>query len=184
MVNFEDNWWQFFVPECFFDTVLVKKLLQTKKRLMHRKGCSNVANDLNSDRLKNLFAVAIIDNDKKELDYLKGCELKYDSNKLRLLKHRTENHFLIQLNPPLEKWIIEVLEENNLRIEDFGYPRDYKKLKQKIKSDIDNENDLKLNNLVGAIIKTDCEAIKKLKYFLFYLKEKNYQADIKELING
>ncbi len=184
MVNFENSWYQYFVPECFFDTVLLLKLMKTNKRLMHRKGCSNVVNDFKSERLKNLFAVAIIDNDKKELDYLKDCEIKYDANKLRLLKHKTEKHFLIQLNPPLEKWIIEVLEENNLEIESFGYPRDYRKLKKKIKNDIDNENDLKLNKLVEAIIKTDCEAIKKLKFFLQYLKDKNYEADIKDLINA
>ncbi len=184
MGNFESSWWQHFVPECFFDTVLLKKLLQTNNRLMHRKGCNNVANDLKSDRLKNLFAVAIIDKDKKELDYLKECEIKYDANKLLLLKHKTEKHYIIQLNPPLENWVVEILDENNLAIENFGYPRSFKKLKKEIKSDIDNENDVKLNALVNAIVKTDCETIKKMRSFLHHLKDKNYEADINTLING
>ncbi len=183
MVNFEDNWWMYFVPECFFDTLLLKRLLQTNKRLVHRKGSNNVVNDLDK-RLKNSFAVALIDKDKRELNYLRECDVHYEGNKLVLLKHKSRKHFIIQLNPPLENWIIDVLEENGLLIEDFGYSKDYKKLKKQIKSDIDNESDERLNKLVNAIIKTDCGSIKKIKSFLHYLKEKNYEADINELKNA
>lgn len=82
MDKFEENWHLHFVPECFFDTVLIKKLFQTNKRLVHRKGCNNVVNDLDSERLKELFAVAIIDKDKRELDYLKNCTVLYNENKI------------------------------------------------------------------------------------------------------
>ena len=184
MMKFEDSWWLYFVPECYFDTVLLKKLLQTNKRLMPRKGCNNVMRDLESERLKSLFAVAIIDKDKTELNYLKECKIIHDADKLILWKHENRNHFIIQLNPPLEKWIIEVLDEYNLKIEDFGYSRSYNKLKRQIKSDIDHEGDEKLNKLLNAIIKTDCPAIKKIKSFLLYLKEKNYKVDINELKNA
>ena len=80
--------------------------------------------------------------------------------------------------------MIEILNENELLVEDFGYSRDFKKLKRQIKDDIDNEVDEKLNRLVNAIIKTDCATIKKIKSFLLYLKEKNYSVDINELINA
>lgn len=184
MNKFEESWWLYFVPECYFDTVLLKKLLQTDKRLMHRKGCNNVVRDLDSDRLENLFAVALIDKDTRELDYLKKCDVAYSANKLILWKHKTRKQYIIQLNPPLEKWVIEILDENGLRIEDFGYSRDYKRLKKQIKDDIDNEVDDKLNRLVKAIIKTECATIKKIRSILHYLKEKNYQADINALKNG
>lgn len=184
MDKFEESWWAYFVPECYFDTVLLKRLLQTNKRLMHRKGCNNVVRDLDSKRLQHLFAVALIDKDKKELDYLKSCTAIYDSNKIILWKHQTRQQYVIQLNPPIEKWIIEVLDENGLRIEEFGYSRDYKKLKKQIKDDINNEGDDKLNKLVSAIIKTDCATIKKMKSILQYLKENNSQADINELRNA
>lgn len=181
MIDFEKNWWLYFVPECYFDTILLKKLLQTNKRLIHRKGCNNVVNDLNSKRLADSFAVAIIDKDKTELNYLKECKILYDADKLILWKQENRNHFIIQLNPPLEKWVIEILDENKLEIEDFGYSRNYKELKQQIKNDIDKEGDEKLNKLINAIIKTDCAAIKKIKSVLIYLKEKNYDVDINEL---
>lgn len=183
-MKFENNWWLYFIPECYFDTVLLKKLLQSNKRLMHRKGCNNVIRDLESERLRDLFAVAIIDKDKAELNYLKECIVLYNAEKLILWKHETKNHFIIQLNPPLEKWVIEILNENNLKIEDFGYSASYKKLKRQIKGDIDNENDEKLNKLLNAIIKTDCLTIKKIKSFLIYLKEKNYEVDLNELCNA
>lgn len=184
MDNFEENWCKYFVPECYFDTVLLKKLLQTNKRLMHRKGCNNVVKDLDSDRLINSFAVAIIDKDSRELDYLKRCDVIYQANKIILWKHNERKQFVIQLNPPLEKWIVEILDENGLQIEGFGYPREYKKLKKRIKNDIDGEDDDKLNKLVNAIIKTDCITIQKIRSILQHLRRKNYQADINELING
>ncbi len=131
-----------------------------------------------------MFAVAIIDKDKSELSYLKECESLYDADRLILWKHKKQNHFIIQLNPPLEKWIIEILDESNLKIEDFGYSGNYKKLKREIKEDIDNEGDEKLSKLLNAIIKTDYKTVKKLKSFLLYLKEKNYSVDINDLINA
>ena len=74
---------------------------------------------------------------------------------------------------PLEKWVIEILDENKLVIEDFGYSRNYKELKRQIKNDIDNEGDEKLNKLINAIIKTDCATIKKgeISFALFERKK-------------
>lgn len=184
MNNFENKWWLYFVPECYFDTVLLRKILYAdKKRLVHRKGCNNVVNDLNSERLKNSFAVGIIDKDKTELDYLKDCTVLYNADKLILWKHNDRLQFVIQFNPPLENWIIEILDENGLAIEDFGYSRDFKRLKKQIKADIDSEGDEKLNSLISAILKIDCASIRKIKSVLTYLKDKNYQADTNELIN-
>jgi hypothetical protein len=110
-MKFENNWWLYFKPECYFDTVLLKILLQTNKRLMHRKGCNNVIRDLQSDRAKDLFAIALIDKDKTELNYLKECKVLYDAEKIILWKHERRSHFIIQLNPPLERWVIEILNE-------------------------------------------------------------------------
>ena len=65
-------------------------------------------------------------------------------------KHKERLQFVIQLNPPLENWIIAIVNENGLRIEDFGYSQDFKKLKKQIKKDLDNDNDDKLNRLVNS----------------------------------
>ena len=62
---------------------------------MHRKGCNNVANDLDSERLKDLFAVGIIDKDKRELAYLKSCRVLYNADKILLWKHKERLQFVI-----------------------------------------------------------------------------------------
>lgn len=178
-----ERWALDFVPECFFDTVILKKLLGTKKNVRHLKGCDNVVNALKRPELINNFAVAMIDKDKKEIDYLKECDLIIEEDKFLIWKHRTRLHFIIQITPPIEKWITEILNENGLKIEDFGYPSDYKKLKKSIKYDIDRESDEKLNKLVDAILDTNCNTIVKLKAIVQYLKEKSYQVDINELKN-
>jgi hypothetical protein len=90
------------------------------------KGCNNVVNELKSKRLKDDFAAAIIDKDKRQLEYLDECTILYDANRLLLYKHKSKLHFIIRLNLPLEKWIIDVLKEDGLRIEDFEYSGNYK----------------------------------------------------------
>ncbi len=184
MDSFNEVWHMHFIPECYFDTILIKKLLQTNRRLVHRKGCNNVVNDLESRRLNGEFAVGIIDKEKRELAYLKRCNVLYNADKIVVLKHRERSQYILQLNPPIEQWLLLILEENGLKIENYGYSNNVKKLKQQIKDDIDDEKDDKLNKLVSAIINTDCTTIRKIKSLLLYLKEKNYQTDINELING
>ena len=185
-----ENWHTCFVPECFFDTVLFKKILQTDKRLKHTKGCFNVVNRFREvkgkkgDLFDSPFGLGMVDKDKKELDFLKNeCnEKKVIRLKMLLVwKHKTKNHYIIQLEPPLEKWIVQIMDEYNLKIEDFGYSRIYKKLKDEIKNDIDNEKDSNLNKLVNTFVNLNHPVIKNLKTILLYFKDKTINADIEEL---
>ena len=183
-----ENWHSHFVPECFFDTVLFKKIFETDKRLKHRKGCNNVVNSfriVNGKKgdLYESFGVGMVDKDKIELDFLKECEPIIESENLILWKHKERPHFIIQLCPPIENWVIEILKADNRSIEEFGYSKEFKKLKEEIKNDIDDEKDERLNNLVNAILSSKSDTIKKLKAILLYLKEKTYKADINELKN-
>jgi hypothetical protein len=183
-----ENWHSHFVPECYFDTVLFKKILKTNKRLKHRKGCNNVVNSFRIVRgkkgdLYDSFGVGMVDKDKKELDYLNECEAIIESDNLILWKHKEKQHFVIQLCPPIEKWIVEILDADNKSVDEFGYSKDFKKLKHEIKEDIDDEGDERLNNLLNAIISSKSETIKKLEAILLYLRDKTYQADINELKN-
>jgi hypothetical protein len=45
----------------------------------------------------------MIDRDKKELNYLNECQVVVIYDNLILWKHKEKQHFIIQLNPPLEK---------------------------------------------------------------------------------
>jgi hypothetical protein len=181
-----ENWHSCFVPECFFDTVLFKRILQTNKRLKHTKGCRNVINRFRIVKgkkgdLYDGFGVGMVDRDKIELDYLKECEQVFAHTNLILWKYPGKPHFIIQLNPPLEKWVLQILNESSIEIEDFGYSSDSKKLKKQIKDDIDNEGNQKLNIIIGEIVNSNHPVVEKLKTILLYLKEKTIQANIEEL---
>jgi hypothetical protein len=183
-----ENWHSHFVPECYFDTVLFKKILETNKRLKHTKGCNNVVNRfriINGKKgdLYDSFGVGMVDKDKKDLDFLYECEELINEQNFILWKHKERSHFIIQLNPPLEKWVIEILRSDKKSVGDFGYPANLKKLKAALKDDIDNENNERLNLFVDAILSSSNPAIEKLKKILLHLKDKNYQIDINELKN-
>jgi hypothetical protein len=175
----------YFVPECYFDTVLFRKILQTNARLKHTKGCYNVVNRFRvingrrGDLFDSPFGVGMVDKDNRDLDYLKECYEVAADEMLLLWRHndKSKKHYIIQLNPPLENWVIKILNRNNLKIEDFGYSTDFKKLKKQIKDDIDKESDEKLNKLIKSVVNLDDEVIVKLKKVLLHLWEKNLDAN-------
>ena len=106
-----------FVPECYFDTVLVRTILRTK-HLNHKKGCANVVKEISKGRLKDDFAVGIIDKDKKELVYIKDyCEEQLKRDNLILFKHKSKPHYFILLVPALEMWIGNAANEGKVDIE-------------------------------------------------------------------
>jgi hypothetical protein len=180
---YEDKWWQHFVPECFFDTVLLKKLLDTNKRVFHKRGCENVVNEMKWKSLKDSFGVGMVDKDKKELDYLKECDIVWRQSKggFEVWKHHTKHHYFIQLNPPLENWILDRVKELNKTMEDFGFPSSPKALKREIKSNIDSEQNENLQRLVNAVIFAENEVVNDLKKVLLFLKENNYNTDFTKL---
>jgi hypothetical protein len=171
-----------FVPECYFDTVLVRSILRTKTALNHKKGCNNVVQIMKEGRLKDLFAVGIIDRDKKELDYLK--EFKgYEFDKLILFKHKNKHHYFIQLNPPIEKWIILVAEEAKVDLKSLDMPTDIGRLKKLTKSDAARESP-QLVNLCTELLRSESATIKRFADWIIYLNANKYNADINKLING
>lgn len=56
-----------FLPECNLDTLLVEVLLQKPFLVNHQKGNSLIAAKMDSNALKNTFAVGIIDQNKIKL---------------------------------------------------------------------------------------------------------------------
>jgi len=170
-----------FVPECFFDAVLVKAILGIK-HVNHQKGCPNVIKEITeSKRLKEDFAVGIIDKDKKELDYIKDeCIEHIKTNNLILLKHRTKQHYFIQLAPAIEKWILNIVEEGDINIEKFGIPRDLNKLRKITKSVFVNENE-NLKSLCKKLVESDGQTITTLSKWLHYLFDYNRSANIEAI---
>ncbi|MBS1916631.1 MAG: hypothetical protein JST87_10135 [Bacteroidetes bacterium] len=172
----------YIVPECYFDTVLVKSVLYDKAIVNHKKGCNNVAKAMRDGKLKDQFAVGIIDKDKNELDYLNEF-VEYNYEKMNLFKHNTKPHFIIQLCPALERWILSVCEEANINIEDYGLPNNMERLKKITKSELADET-LELRNLCNALVSSESSTISRFARWISYLKENKYQTDINELKNA
>ena len=169
------------VPECYFDTVLVKSILNIKE-VNHQQGCDNVMIALrDSKKLKDDFALAIIDKDKRELGYIKdNFTLVSDRKNLVLLKHKDKHHFVIQLVPAIEQWILNVIDESGL--DDLGISTELNELKKLTKYKYVSENE-DLKRLCRKLINSDIETMNTLKNWLTYLYKENRKADINYLTN-
>ena len=140
---------QHIIPECYIDTKLVKALEPPRVRYNHQHGCSNVEKAIK--RLRGDFALGIIDKDKRALKYLDECQLICEQEGfLQLLKHRTENHYLIVIRPAMERWIINTATVANLSLADFELPANLEELcdlTKTAKSDKEDPNSQKFGRL-------------------------------------
>ncbi|HEX9514155.1 MAG TPA: hypothetical protein VF939_26870 [Puia sp.] len=173
------------MPECYADTLLIETLVPSKKGYNHKHNCFKV-----EDAVKNSgrFAVGIIDKDKKQIKYLSYFEIidKVDGS-LILWRHRSEDkhHFMIQICPALERWILNICEAESIKLSDFGFKNgDLEDLKKytKSRSSMQEENLITLFKAINK--KSENISVRKLKSWITLLKEKNYRVDIKELTNG
>jgi hypothetical protein len=171
-----------FVPECYFDTVLVRSILQIKTALNHKKGCNNVVKAMTEGRLSDAFAVGIVDKDKKELKYLNEFD-GYEFDNLALFKHRNKHHYIIQLIPPIEQWILKVAEEAKIKVEDFGLPRDIEKLKKITKSELAKESP-ELVSFCTKLLQSESLTVRRFANWIEHLRDNKYNADINQLKNG
>lgn len=181
-----ENLYLCFIPECFFDTIFFKKILNTNARLKHTKGCFNVVNrfrDINGKKgdLFDSFGVGMVDKDKRELDYLGSCDEIFSDEYLILWKERGKHHYIIQITSPLELWVLRILNDVNKQIAQFGFESSPKTLKRQIKDNIDSEKNEKLNALILFIVNSEHQAIRKLRIILVYLSTMNYEVDIEKL---
>lgn len=87
-------------------------------------------------KLKDSFAVGILDKDKKEIRYLREFDLKIDTDGLQLYRHRNINrhHYLIFIRPAIEQWMIENAEEAGISLQTYGLPESMEELRKITKS--------------------------------------------------
>ena len=158
---------KFIVPECYLETFLIKVLEFGNQN--HQHGIGNVLNSLEKS-YQNKLGIGIIDNDKnKPPKFQEYTNIKAVKN-LSLLKHKERNNYLIVLEPAIEKWLLNILEDEGLDITKFGLPNKLSKL-----TDITKKGNVHKN-----------ENIKKLLYTLKQRNVKPFQTLtdwINEIIN-
>lgn len=170
---------QSFIPECYVDTNLIETLLPPTKQYNHQKGCGTVTKVM-KEKFSDRFAVGIIDKDKVEVDYLKEFDNLFDSGSLLLHKHKSRHHYIIQVCPAMEKFIVTNAEKANVSLNDFGLSSNLDKLKKETKK-VNTKFDARFKNLFKSIYKGGAPDFIKLKKWLIYLRDKNYKVDKDEL---
>ncbi len=175
------------MPECYADTLLIETLVPTKIGYNHQTGCFTVEREMRLGKFNDRFAVGIIDNDKVQIKYLKEFEvIDKAEGSLILWRHRgkARHHYIIQICPALEQWILDVCGQEVIRIGDFGIDPDLEVWKKYTKSSR-SMDDKKLKALFQEMSsKNQNINVRKLKSWITHLKEQNYKADIKALQNG
>jgi hypothetical protein len=168
-----------FVPECYLDTNLVETILKATNCVNHKKGNSNVVSGMETERLSDKFIVGIIDDDKvklKGLEQYKEVE-RLSKNGLRLFGHISKNHYIIQLSPAIERWLINECNKAGISLADYGFPdnvKGWKNLKSRAQ-----RNDEKFRELFRLMLRNEkCDEIIELKRWLEFFKENNYQTNL------
>ncbi|PYF74557.1 hypothetical protein B0O44_1032 [Pedobacter nutrimenti] len=168
------------IPECYVDTNLVETLVPPSKGgYNHQKGCGTVTSVMKG-KFSDSFAVGIIDKDKKQVDYLNEFNLVHQFENLFLHKHKDRHHYIIQINPALERFLISGADEVNISLEDYGLPIDMDRLK-KISKSVNSKEDPRFKKLIRATLKAGSPAFITLAKWITYLKDKNYAVNIEEL---
>jgi len=168
------------VPECLVDTNLIETLVPPNGRgYNHQKGCGTVGRTM-KQRLINEFALGIIDKDKKDLDYLNDFEEVVNQVTLLLFKHRSKPHYMIQIQPAIERFILNAAKSVNVSIEEFGLPPDFEAFKKVSKTE-QSKKDPRFKNLFKAVQMAGASDFVRLSGWVAHLKDNPYSADLEFL---
>jgi hypothetical protein len=164
------------IPECFVDTNLIETLVPPQTRYNHQKGCGTVTKIM-KERFADRFALGVIDKDKHQVDYLKEFEEVCNTDSLILHKHRTRHHYIIQISPAIERFIINNALAAGIALTDFGLPSDFDLLIRESKK-VNSKNDPRFKRLFRSLMQFGAPDLQRLSSWVSYLKDNNYYVDL------
>lgn len=170
------------IPECYLDTNLIETIVPPTKGYNHQKGCGSVAR-LMQGKLKDKFAVGIVDKDKNELKYAEEFAEIVNAGDMQLFRHKNAHthHYLIFINPAIERWIMNSAENAGLSLSDFGLPNDLKELTKRTKK-ITSKKDDTFRKLFKELKSRKVKSMNILTEWIKHLKEKSFGSNAHELI--
>lgn len=171
------------IPECFVDTNLLETLVPPATHYNHQKGCGTVAKVMKQN-FADRFAVGIIDKDKNEVDYLKEFTVVCKAGSLILHRHSNpaKHHYIIQINPAMERFIMDNAVSVNISLSDFHLPEDLNQLRKESKL-VTTKNDARFKRLFSAMCDAGAADLTRLAGWVSYLKENMYKTDV-EVLKG
>jgi len=169
------------IPECYVDTNLNETLVPPDRGYNHQKGCGTVAR-LMQGKLKDNFALGIIDKDKQELKYANEFEVVAGLEALSLLRHKNKqtHHYLILINPAVEKWIVSTAHSASISLKDFNLPDDWVELAKRTKK-MTSKNDPAFKCLFQEMKRLNPNNIRILTEWISYLKSKSFASKTDEI---
>jgi len=168
------------LPECYVDTNLIETLVPPIIRgYNHQMGCGTVGKKMQVN-FSDSFALGIIDKDKKQLDYLKEFTEVKKSGPLTLHRHKSKHHYIIQISPAIEQFILDAVASIGLSMEDFGLPAEINALTKVTKTE-QSKNAVKFKDLFKAIKKAGNADFLRLAQWVKYLRDNPYDARIEDL---
>ncbi len=161
------------LPECYVDTNLLETIVPPEKGYNHQKGCATVAKKM-QEKLGDIFALGIIDKDKKQIRYLQEFEVWVETGNLILHKHLQKPHYIIQIVPAVERFILKCVEDCQISLENYNLPCILPELTKQTKQ-MSSKNDHRFKQLFAAMKESPDMVI--LKEWIVYLKKNPYNAD-------
>ncbi|MBD1362200.1 hypothetical protein IDJ77_00130 [Mucilaginibacter sp. ZT4R22] len=158
---------------------MIETLVPPKGQYNHQKGCGTVAKVM-QEKFGNSFALGIIDKDKRDIDYLKMFDIVCNKGSLIMHKHKTLHHYMIQISPAVEQFMLNCANLTGLSLSDYQLPQDLSGLRKSTKSTT-SKNDVRFKNLFKALLANDSEDLKRLQRWVVYLKTNVYEVSLGDL---
>lgn len=166
------------MPECHIDTNLVETIAPPERigstcGYNHKRSCNKVIDEM-LGKLKDNFALGIVDKDKNPLQRTSEFKLVVENHNLKLYKHRQKNHYLI-FHPPIEQWLIDESKQAEVSLSNYDLPTTLKGLVNETKNEF-SKKDPKFKSLFRDL-KENATGINLLANWITYLKAHPYNAD-------
>lgn len=165
------------IPECYVDTNLIEYLLDA--HVNHQHSCTKVIGNLKNS-YKDKFAIGIIDRDKKQMGYIDECNEIAKTKHLTLLKHKTQNHYIITIKPAVDKFILDCTMQQSVNTEEYGLPSKLKDFTNVSKS-VTSNTDSRFKDLFKVL--RGNQEFRNLKISLEYMVQNKYDIDPNVLKN-
>ena len=166
----------YILPECYVDTNLVNALVGGMCN--HKKGCATVCKSLDKE-FADKFAVAVIDKDKREPKQVSQFTVLAEKDGIVVCKHKQRPHYLIEINPAIEVFILNAVNELQLSLSSYGLPDDINALKKLTKSVNAKESQV-FTRLFRDLQKAS--NVSRLHKVLIYLVDNQYQTKSEGLV--
>ncbi len=168
------------IPECYVDTNLIETIVPAKGQYNHQKGCGTVTRVM-QEKFADRFAVGIIDKDKREVAYLKEFNEVHTAGSLILHKHKARHHYIIQINPAMERFILYNAEAADINVADYGLPNDFDQFKRESKK-VNTKDDPRFKRLFSDMHKAGVDDLQRLAAWITVLRQHTYNVDLASII--